>query len=154
MVGKVVSLSHPISPRIPLWPGDPPVEFEDVASLEQDDYFLRRFSMGEHSATHMNAPNSYFADGMGIEGYQPQDLVRPAVVIDVRAQSTPDYEISVQDIVERVGTSQSNISQHLALMREKGVLQTRRDANRVYYRLADVRMLEVIGMVRDAFCGF
>ncbi len=98
MVGKVVSLSHPISPRIPLWPGDPPVEFEDVASLEQDDYFLRRFSMGEHSATHMNAPNSFFADGMGIEGYQPQDLVRPAVVIDVRAQSTPDYEISVQDI--------------------------------------------------------
>jgi kynurenine formamidase len=54
--------------------------------------------MGEHSATHMNAPNSFFADGMGIEGYQPQDLVRPAVVIDVRAQSTPDYEISVQDI--------------------------------------------------------
>ncbi|RQO51111.1 cyclase family protein [Pseudomonas sp. KBW05] len=98
MVGKVVSLSHPISPRIPLWPGDPPVEFEDVASLEQDGYFLRRFSMGEHSATHMNAPNSFFAEGMGIEGYQPQDLVRPAVVIDVRAQSTPDYEISVQDI--------------------------------------------------------
>ena len=98
MVGKVVSLSHPISPRIPLWPGDPPVAFEEVASLEQDGYFLRRFSMGEHSATHMNAPNSFFADGMGIEGYQPQDLVRPAVVIDVRAQSTPDYEISVQDI--------------------------------------------------------
>lgn len=98
MVGKVISLSHPINPRIPLWPGDPPVEFEEIASLEQDGYFLRRFSMGEHSATHMNAPNSFFADGMGIEGYQPQDLVRPAVVIDVRAQSTPDYEISVQDI--------------------------------------------------------
>lgn len=98
MVVKVVSLSHPISPRIPLWPGDPPVAFEDIASLEQDGYFLRRFSMGEHSATHMNAPNSFFANGMGIEGYQPQDLVRPAVVIDVRARSTPDYEISVQDI--------------------------------------------------------
>lgn len=98
MVGKVVSLSHPISPRIPLWPGDPPVVFEEVASLEQDGYFLRRFSMGEHSATHMNAPNSFFADGMGIEGYQPQDLVRPAVVIDIRDRCDPDYEISVQDI--------------------------------------------------------
>ena len=98
MVGKVVSLSHPISPRIPLWPGDPPVVFEDIASLNKDGYFLRRFSMGEHSATHMNAPNSFYADGMGIDGYQPHDLVRPAVVIDVRARCTPDYAISVQDI--------------------------------------------------------
>lgn len=98
MVDKVVSLSHPISPRIALWPGDPPVEFEGIASLDKDSYFLRRFSMGEHSATHMNAPNSFYADGMGIDGYQPHDLVRPAVVIDVRAQSNPDYEISVQDI--------------------------------------------------------
>lgn len=65
-----------------------------------------------------------------------------------------DQEVSVQDIVNHVGTSQSNISQHLALMREKGVLRTRKDANRVYYRLADVRMLEVIERVRDVFCGF
>ncbi len=98
MVGKVISLSHPISPRIPLWPGDPPVAFDDIASLGKDGYFLRRFSMGEHSATHMNAPNSFYADGMGIDGYQPHDLVRPAVVIDVRARCTPDYEIRVQDI--------------------------------------------------------
>ncbi|MGY2401651.1 cyclase family protein [Pseudomonas sp. SDO5271_S396] len=95
---KVVSLSHPITPRIPLWPGDPPVQFADVASLEKDGYFLRRFSMGEHSATHMNAPNSFYADGMGIDGYAPQDLVRHAVVIDVRARCTADYEISAQDI--------------------------------------------------------
>lgn len=97
---QVVSLSHPISRRIPLWPGDPPVVFEDVASLDKDGYFLRRFSLGEHSATHMNAPNSFYAGGMGIDGYQPEDLVRPAVVIDVhgKTRSNPDYEISPQDI--------------------------------------------------------
>lgn len=65
-----------------------------------------------------------------------------------------DQEVSVQDIVDQVGTSQSNISQHLAMMREKGVLRTRKDANRVFYRLADVRMLDVIARVRDVFCGF
>ncbi|WP_410498954.1 ArsR/SmtB family transcription factor [Chitinibacter sp. S2-10] len=65
-----------------------------------------------------------------------------------------DQEVSVQDIVERVGTTQSNISQHLALMREKGVLRTRKDANRVYYRVGDVRTLDVIAMLRDVFCGF
>ena len=61
-------------------------------------------------------------------------------------------EISVQDIVKHVGTSQSNISQHLAVLRDKGILATRRDANRVYYRIGDMRTLHLIGMMRDVFC--
>lgn len=64
------------------------------------------------------------------------------------------HEVSVQDIVDRVGTSQSNISQHLAIMRDKGVLRTRKDANRVYYRVGDTRTLELIKMMREVFCGF
>lgn len=63
-----------------------------------------------------------------------------------------DQEISVQDIVEQVGTSQSNISQHLAILRDKGVLATRKDANRVFYRIDDLRTLKLIGMMRDVFC--
>ena len=63
-----------------------------------------------------------------------------------------DQEISVQDIVDTVGTTQSNISQHLAILREKGVLKTRRDANRVYYRVGDVRVLQLIRMMREVFC--
>ena len=52
-----------------------------------------------------------------------------------------DNEVSVQGIVDSVGTSQSNISQHLAILRDKGVLRTRKDANRVFYRVADTRTL-------------
>jgi len=63
-----------------------------------------------------------------------------------------DQEVSVQDIVEQVGTSQSNISQHLAILRDKGVLATRKDANRVFYRVDDLRTLKLIGMMRDVFC--
>ena len=65
-----------------------------------------------------------------------------------------DKEVSVQDIVELVGTTQSNISQHLAILREKDVLRTRKDANRVYYRVSDPRTLKLIGLMRDVFCGF
>lgn len=65
-----------------------------------------------------------------------------------------DQEVSVQDIVNNVGTSQSNISQHLAILRDKGVLRTRKDANRVYYRVGDPRTLKLISMMRDVFCGF
>jgi ArsR family transcriptional regulator len=64
-----------------------------------------------------------------------------------------EEEVSVQDIVDCVGTSQSNISQHLAILREKGVLKTRRDANRVYYRIGDERTLTLIGMMREVFCA-
>ena len=63
-----------------------------------------------------------------------------------------DQEVSVQDIVEFVGTSQSNISQHLAILRDKGILTSRKDANRVFYRISDARTLKLIGMVREVFC--
>ena len=64
-----------------------------------------------------------------------------------------EREVSVQDIVESVGTSQSNISQHLAILRNKGVLCTRKAANRVYYRVGDTRTLSLLGMMREVFCG-
>lgn len=64
-----------------------------------------------------------------------------------------DEEVCVQNIVDAVGTSQSNISQHLAILRDKAVLETRKDANRVYYRVADARTLQLIGMMREVFCG-
>ena len=65
-----------------------------------------------------------------------------------------NQEISVQDIVEKVGTSQSNISQHLAILRDKGILTARKDANRVYYKVGDARTLRLISMMREVFCGF
>jgi ArsR family transcriptional regulator len=63
-----------------------------------------------------------------------------------------EKEVSVQDIVEHVGTSQSNISQHLAILRDKGILASRKDANRVYYRVGDPRTLRLISMMREVFC--
>jgi len=63
-----------------------------------------------------------------------------------------DQEISVQDIVEHVGTSQSNISQHLAILRDKGVLSTRKEANRVFYRVGDLRTLKLVILMREVFC--
>ncbi len=64
-----------------------------------------------------------------------------------------DQEVSVQDIVENVGTSQSNISQHLAILRDKGILSSRKDANRVYYRVGDERTLSLINMMQQVFCS-
>jgi ArsR family transcriptional regulator len=62
-------------------------------------------------------------------------------------------ETSVQDLVDAVGTSQSNISQHLSILRDKGILTARKDANKVYYRIGDDKILQLMGMMRDAFCS-
>lgn len=64
-----------------------------------------------------------------------------------------DREVSVQGIVDNVGTSQSNISQHLAILRDKGILASRKDANRVYYRVSDTRTMRLIGMMQEIFCS-
>lgn len=64
-----------------------------------------------------------------------------------------NQELSVLEIVEAVGTTQSNISQHLAVLRDHGVLEARKDANRVFYRIADPRVLRMISLTREIFCS-
>jgi len=64
-----------------------------------------------------------------------------------------EEEFSVQDIVDNVGTSQSNISQHLAILREKGILSARKSANKVFYKVSDLKTLKLIEMMREVFCS-
>ena len=99
---KVIDLSWPVHPAIPQWPGDPAVEFETVANIGKDGYFLRRFSMGEHSGTHLSAPSSFYPGALGHQSFSPQDLVRPAIVIDIsnQADSDRDYALTMNDILD------------------------------------------------------
>ena len=62
-------------------------------------------------------------------------------------------EISVQELTNRVHkTSQSNISQHLSHMLERGILANRKVGNQVLYRIRDDRILSLISMMRTLFC--
>ena len=62
-------------------------------------------------------------------------------------------ELMVQEIVDAVGTSQSNVSQHLAVMKERGLLVSRRQANKALYRIEDPRILKMISLMREIFCS-
>jgi kynurenine formamidase len=100
---RVVDLSHVVSPKIPLWPGDPKVVFTVVATMAKDGYYLRKFAIGEHSATHMNAPNSFVSGNtQAITSYSPEQRVVSAVVIDVRAKcaANADYQLTQQDVLD------------------------------------------------------
>ena len=56
------------------------------------------------------------------------------------------------ELAEAVGLSQSALSQHLALLREQGLLGTRRDAQTVFYRLADPATIRLLGLLHDIYC--
>lgn len=66
--------------------------------------------------------------------------------------SLGDQELSVGEIVERTGTSQSNISQHLEQLRNKNIVISRKDANRIYYRIRNNQLLDLIGIMRNVLC--
>ncbi|BBD56342.1 cyclase family protein [Planktothrix agardhii] len=97
---RIIDLTHKIDPDIPLWPGDPVVELETIADFSTSGYYLRRFSMGEHSGTHLNSPKSFYQDGMGIDDYSPESCILSAVVINIRekASQNPDAILTVNDI--------------------------------------------------------
>jgi ArsR family transcriptional regulator len=61
-------------------------------------------------------------------------------------------ERSVQELEKVLGASQSNVSQHLNLLKDKEILVSRRSAQQVFYRLANPRLLDLIGLTRELFC--
>ncbi len=63
-----------------------------------------------------------------------------------------NQELSVLEIVDAVGTSQSNVSQHLAILRRHNILEARKEANKVYYRIGDPRVIRMIAITREIFC--
>jgi ArsR family transcriptional regulator len=61
-------------------------------------------------------------------------------------------ERSAGQLVERSGLSQSALSQHLAKLREEGLVATRREAQVIHYRIADPRAQRVLQVLHDIYC--
>jgi ArsR family transcriptional regulator len=58
-----------------------------------------------------------------------------------------DRELTVSEIAEEIAASMQNTSQHLRLMKNKGVLQSRRDGREIYYRIADTKFTRICPVV-------
>ncbi|HET9428179.1 MAG TPA: metalloregulator ArsR/SmtB family transcription factor [Allosphingosinicella sp.] len=61
-------------------------------------------------------------------------------------------ELSVGELGERVGLSQSALSQHLARLRDEGLVTTRKEAQTVFYRVCDPRAAQLLALLHDLFC--
>jgi DNA-binding transcriptional ArsR family regulator len=60
-----------------------------------------------------------------------------------------DGELSVNELAERLAAGQQNVSKHLALLADAGMLARRKDGNRVYYRITDDGIFDLC----DQVCG-
>ena len=63
-----------------------------------------------------------------------------------------DGERSAGDLVRASGLSQSALSQHLAKLRTEKLVATRRDAQTIYYRIADPKALQVLKVLFELYC--
>ena len=61
-------------------------------------------------------------------------------------------ELPVGALVGQIGLSQSALSQHLARLREEGLVSFRRESQTLYYRVADPRAGQLLQLLRDIFC--
>lgn len=95
----IVDLSQPLDPGIPYFPGGVPFTVETIADIESG-YYSRRFSMGEHTGTHVDAPGHFVAGQGLLDTLHARDLIAPLVVIDVREQCRrdPDFALDLDTV--------------------------------------------------------
>jgi DNA-binding transcriptional ArsR family regulator len=60
-------------------------------------------------------------------------------------------EMSVSQLCEKVGVEQANASQHLAVLRNKHIVENRKEGNQIFYRLRDPLLGEVLAKMREYF---
>lgn len=62
-------------------------------------------------------------------------------------------EMTVSDIKNEVRTTNANISQHLSILRNQNIIDFRKDANFIYNRISDDRVMELIRTLRNLYCS-
>lgn len=63
-------------------------------------------------------------------------------------------EMTVHELQMHLGCTQSNISQHLSIMRERDILTARKDSNQVFYGVRNQDMYRLLDLLRDVYCRF
>jgi ArsR family transcriptional regulator len=61
-------------------------------------------------------------------------------------------ERTAGELVERSGLSQSALSQHLAKLRDEKLVATRREAQSIFYRIADAKAARLLGVLHEIYC--
>ncbi len=60
-----------------------------------------------------------------------------------------DNELTVTDILEKLKISKTNLSQHLSIMKDRGILRSRRVGQHIYYSIANKKVIQAYDLMRD-----
>jgi kynurenine formamidase len=98
---RLVFLSHVNDPATTsIFPGDPEFTLETIATVPQDGFYMQYVREGEHTGSHWGSPNHFHDGELSADQLDAQDLLLPAVKIDIRAKAAadPDYALTVNDL--------------------------------------------------------
>ena len=95
---KIYDITVPISPGMPVWPGDPSVILEQVSSMDAGAHDnVSRLACGVHTGTHIDAPHHFLNDHRTVESLSLEVLTGPAQVIQI-----PDeVNLVTADVLEK-----------------------------------------------------
>ena len=60
-----------------------------------------------------------------------------------------DRELTVSELVEIMEIPPANVSQHLSVMKQKGILTSRREGNNVYYKVSNAKVIKACNLMRE-----
>jgi ArsR family transcriptional regulator len=61
-------------------------------------------------------------------------------------------EMFVNELIDKLGTTKGNISQHLRVLADRGLIQKRRDGNRIFYSIKDPNLKDLISRIKELYC--
>ncbi len=97
---NVVDLTHVLGTQFPLFPGAAPFRIQQAVSHDKDGYYGSILTYWEHSGTHMDAPVHFAPNGLFVDQLRIENLVVPAVVINIteKVRRDPDAVVTPDDI--------------------------------------------------------
>jgi len=99
-LGEVIDMTHTLSPEFPTFFGVPGISMEQQFAFAKDGFNLFNLSVNEHTATHIDAPLHFSADGSSVDEIPVDRLVVPLVVIDIKekAAANADAQVTPDDL--------------------------------------------------------
>jgi ArsR family transcriptional regulator len=60
-----------------------------------------------------------------------------------------DREMTASELIEKIGLSKANLSQHMSILKSKGVVLTRREGVNIYYRISNAKIIQACDLMRE-----
>jgi kynurenine formamidase len=96
---RLQDLTHVFAAGSPVFVADPPKR-EPLFNIDEHGFYSQKWTFGEHSGTHMDAPGHFFKDGRQSPEITLQELIVPLAVVDISAKAArdPDAMVTVDDL--------------------------------------------------------